>query len=432
MAILNVKSSNPNLSFIIGKNPASGMHLKKIKKGVFYNWFRHSGLQYNIYFKDKIGEISFPSHPDASFEHGSAAKFNNARIYCDMFSDLLNDARIKEREHDIEGFMYQININLIYTQYKTIDIFKRYFTPLGIEFDCKTVVEGTNNFKISLTTTTQKLNFLLSVANLFTMVASLNSDDYIFVTDDYVKKYIDMANFVNAPYFIKYLIKVRLLRSEKRFETLLPLLNDSKTHTFDILFGDTHEARINFIKQHIFGNNSILDIGSGIDFRYIKTFAKTVSSSKKSYFAVDSDENAQIKANKYFERENIENAFTFADISDAISFVTNMSNEPIDVLCTEVLEHNELLEAQSLVSDILANININKFIITVPNSEFNKHYSDNQFRHDDHKWEVPFDNFKKIINECIDPLKHQVVFHQVGDKVDNVSTSSGCIITKIK
>jgi len=427
MGFLQVNSNNKDLSFIIGKNPASGLQLKKNKKGVFLNWYHNDS--YNIYFKDRSNEMSYPVHPDAQFEYSNTAKFNNPRIYCDMFSDLLNDARIKPREHDVEGFHYEIFINLIYTHFKTIDIFKRYFTPLGINFEHETIVEGTNNYRVKISTDTQKMSYLLSVTNLFTMVASLNSDDYIYLTDDFVEKYIDMANSVDAPYFIKYLIKVRMLRSPKRFEKLLDKLNASSSHTFEFLFGDTHDARIEFVKNNIFGTKTIVDIGSGIDYRYLKFLGYLTQENKKNYYAIDIDEDAQFKAKRYVQNNNIEGVSVYADIDAVISnYQFENTYEKVDVLCTEVLEHNEIKEAQELIKKVLSNFNINKFLITVPNSEFNKHYSDNLFRHDDHKWEVPFDEFKKIIINCIDLEKYEIEFFPVGDKVDGIATSSGCII----
>lgn len=436
MGFLQLKTTNENLSYIIGRNPANDPHVKKCKKGVWFSWYNEDEQykKYNILFKDKSNEISYPVHPNAEFEYVNTAKYNNARIYSDIFSDVLRDAIVKDREHDTENFYNEVYFNLVYTQYKTIDIFKRYFTSKGIEFESKEVKEGTNNYSIRLYTKTKTIKYLLKVASIFTMVASLNSDDYIYLSDDFVDKYIELTNDVDAPYFIKYLIKVRLLRSPKRFEKLLDKLNYSESHQFDFTFGDTHDARIEFVKENIFATKSIVDIGSGIDFRYLKLLAKTTEENKKSYYAIDIDEDAQFKANRYISNNNMENVTVHSNLDEVINnYIFENKNEKVDVLCTEVLEHNQIDEAKAVIKKVLTKFNINKFLITVPNSEFNKHYSDNLFRHDDHKWEIPFNDFKGLINDCLINFEnYEVEFFPVGDKVDNIATSSGCIIKQKK
>ena len=39
MAIVQIKSTHPNFSFLIKKNPNSGMMLRSIHKGVAYGWY---------------------------------------------------------------------------------------------------------------------------------------------------------------------------------------------------------------------------------------------------------------------------------------------------------------------------------------------------------------------------------------------------------
>jgi len=434
MGYLQIKSTNKDFSYMLEKNPASKLQSKSVKKGLLHFWYSFDNTIINVYFKDQSDEISYPEHPDAQFEYNNVSKFNSARLYSDIIQELFNKARDKDYQQDVEGEHYSIFINLLYTKFKTIDIFQKYFTKFGIKFEYTEIVNGTNNYRISISTNTQKLKYLLNVVNLFTMIASLNSDDYIYITDDFAEKYVEIANAIDAPYFIKYLIKVRMIRSFKRFEKLKPKLDKSNSHVFDIEFGDTHVSRIECVKKYIFGNNSIVDIGSGVDYRYAKFLTYQTMENKKKYYAIDTDEEAIFKFNRFIQNNNIQ----FATISNNIDKVIedyefDGTKELVDILCTEVLEHNSLTEAKALVIKALQKFNVNKFFITVPNVDFNIHYEHEGFRHDDHKWEISFKDFQELINSCLISFqnKYEVEFFPVGDKVDGVAVSSGCIIKQI-
>lgn len=58
MAIVQLQSANPAFSFIIRKNPSSGMMLREIRKGIGHGWYSDSNT-YNVYFKDADNEVSY-------------------------------------------------------------------------------------------------------------------------------------------------------------------------------------------------------------------------------------------------------------------------------------------------------------------------------------------------------------------------------------
>jgi hypothetical protein len=53
---MQIKSNNPNFSFIIRKNPSSGMIIEAVRKGYLFGWYTGENT-YNLYFKDSPNEI---------------------------------------------------------------------------------------------------------------------------------------------------------------------------------------------------------------------------------------------------------------------------------------------------------------------------------------------------------------------------------------
>ena len=61
MAIVQMKSTNPNYSFLLKKNPSTGMLLRSTRKGMAYGWYTDA-LTFNVYFKDADNQISYKQH----------------------------------------------------------------------------------------------------------------------------------------------------------------------------------------------------------------------------------------------------------------------------------------------------------------------------------------------------------------------------------
>ena len=51
MAIIRLKSTNPNFSFDIGKNPQSEMLIRSVRKELTDGWYTDESY-FNVYFKD--------------------------------------------------------------------------------------------------------------------------------------------------------------------------------------------------------------------------------------------------------------------------------------------------------------------------------------------------------------------------------------------
>lgn len=441
MALLQIFSENPDLSYLIQKNPNSGLFMKSVKQGVMFGYFpkedgRINEQKYIIYFKDASDQISYKRHEDESFEYLNASKYNNARFINDAIQEVLHAAREKASEKDVPSH-HEILVNLVETQFKTIDIFRRYFPEVGIA----SAEISKDNYRILFRTQEEMpLQKLLQLINLFSIFAALNSDDYIFITEDMIRKYVRLANELDAPYFIKYLIKIRMVRSGKKFENLKKDLEQSNRYKIQMVYGDTHDMRIQWIrsilnkvkmfkeKEVIYLERSIVDIGTGIDYRYLKIFAPILQSQGLKYYAIERDYDARERIKAGLRNRALEDTVElFESIEEFLDFYKNVEESPrVDVICTEVLEHNEFNAARKIVNQICDKIDFEKFIITVPNSAFNVHYGlDGKFRHDDHKWEGTIEDVQRLA-----PPYLNWVISGVGDMVDDVPVTHGLVIFK--
>ena len=98
---------------------------------------------------------------------------------------------------------------------------------------------------------------------------------------------------------------------------------------------------------------------------------------------------------------------------------------------SEVIEHNTKENALSLIKRTLS-LNFASIIVTTPNADFNKYYSETmERRHDDHQFEPSADEFKKLIWEGVNNDETlEVYFDFIGDNINGVQPTQVCIITK--
>jgi hypothetical protein len=102
--------------------------------------------------------------------------------------------------------------------------------------------------------------------------------------------------------------------------------------------------------------------------------------------------------------------------------------DKVNVLLTEVIEHNSVNDAKALIRRALA-LNFNKLFITTPNVEFNRFYSMiGKFRHEDHIFEPSAAEFRAMIEECIAGQGFHVEYFYLGDTVNGIQPTQGVII----
>lgn len=88
MAIVQVKSTNPSFSFVIRKNPGSGMLLRAVRKGMAYGWYTDEAT-FNVYFKDADNEVSYKQHRQDQFEYLNVSRYNTPLFVLGAINEFL-------------------------------------------------------------------------------------------------------------------------------------------------------------------------------------------------------------------------------------------------------------------------------------------------------------------------------------------------------
>jgi len=161
----------------------------------------------------------------------------------------------------------------------------------------------------------------------------------------------------------------------------------------------------------------ILDIGCG-ELDYYKKMMKL--GFKAQYYAVDTDERVESWCRNVAKRLEENNLEYFNSLDEF------HSQEKLNVLLTEVIEHNSMDVAKALIKRALA-YNINKLFITTPNIEFNRFYNmESPLRHIDHTFELNPVEFRTMIEECTAGYACRVDFFHLGDCINGIQPTQGC------
>jgi len=431
MSIVQLKSNNEDFSFIIKKNPNSGLVAKDLKKGVVFGFFtKGDENSFNIYFKDGSDEVSFPQYEGESFEYLNTSRYNSASFVVNAIDEMLRSA-FKSNEYntpegedrvDKGGAESSFFINMIYIKnIRYVEAFENYFP--GFKVDAE-VVTG-KNYKITITTK-KSIFELLNFASLFAIFQAIVNNEPMFVSEDNASKYIRCMNIIDAPYFVRYLFKIRFLENFKLFRTVKEDLSNSRTNEIEMTLGNTWQARQMAIQDRLEFKNNILDVGCG-EGKYITRFNRFMKD--KIYFAVDIDPVEREKAQRRVKQKRLKNVVFFESALEFWASEHPNKEEKLDIICTEVIEHMPIRDAKLLMTDILS-FNIGTLIVTTPDARFNGNYFMEGMRHDDHDWEPTREEFEGFMTNCLRSVRkeHTVEWFGIGDVVDGVTPSQGMIV----
>jgi 2-polyprenyl-3-methyl-5-hydroxy-6-metoxy-1,4-benzoquinol methylase len=417
MAVMQLKTTNPDFSFLIKKNPKTGMIFREIRKGTAYGWYTDDKT-YNIYFKDADNEISFKQHPNESFEYLNLSRYNSPLIPLNMITEFLGSLVKKDNEQDIPGFKHTLTVSMIHLQrIHYIKFFQKHFRDF--EFNIEEIADKSYKLEIK---TEKKLEELIHVSSVLFLFFAMFGKEYLEIPDSMLKKYIISLQVIEAPFYIRNLFVQNFLNSRKRFKDFKKELEKTERYNINFEFGNTAYQRRDFIRGNLKFDKKIIDIGCGEGF-YALSFAKNI---EHDYIAVDIDESLLERVRNNAVKRDIENISTYSSLE---SYIENYENDLSDVILTEVIEHMPLDKAEALIKSICKNINFETFIITTPNQEFNKFYElSEELRHDDHKWEFGKEEFRNWISGILENEKFS--YADIGDSVDGISTTQGVIIKR--
>jgi 2-polyprenyl-3-methyl-5-hydroxy-6-metoxy-1,4-benzoquinol methylase len=269
---------------------------------------------------------------------------------------------------------------------------------------------------------------LLNVVSIFVHVTN-NYGVFTYIDDSFAEKYTRLlTNIENVPYFVFYLFIKKTIKSEKQFETIKPQLEQYFAINgvqIDFKFGYNHQERVKYITSRLNLEHEILDVGCG---EYIYYRRITKMGYDKAYHAIDEDTAFEELARTTMLRLNMDNLMYYRNLTE---FEKNYQNQPLEIILTEVIEHNSEEEAKKLIEHLLQ-LNFSQFFISTPNKDFNIHYFENpdDKRHHDHDFEMTSEEFSAFMNQFKRP-ELQLTFDQIGDSINGICPTQICIISKI-
>lgn len=418
MALMKIESQNPDLSFVIAKNPESGMQMRSLRQGVVAGWFHNES--YYMYFKDSPDELSFKETPDASYEYLSTEKYIAPVVYISMINMMLSSALKTVSDKDIvTKHKFTMMCRIEVTRY--VDFFNKAYPSAKITFDEKVkdvgilTVETENTFYFAL-------NHLMTFL-MFTALITDNKDmSFNHIDDNQIEKYLKSIQAIGEVYFPMYLFKKNMIKSPKKFYDVWKPRIDTESMSFQ--FGDTLTDRKSFVEKNIHYMTHILDIGCGEG-----TFVFAHAPKLKDdfiYHAIDIDPEVLGVVERKMKHRELDNIALYNDIGEY------ESEDEVVVLMIEVIEHMTLEQAQELIQGVLSTVNFSKILITTPNKEFNQFYgmSEDAIRHPDHKYELRHMEFVNFMNSLTSNFRVDLEFCGIGDVVDGIQPTSTCIITK--
>lgn len=431
MSVLLLKSANPDLSYVLQKNPeTTPLVVKSLKFGNLFGFYSKSDpTTFVIYFRDGDDEVSYKSHPDEEYEYLNPTRYNSSMFIFNSVKELLGhleNNKYKDSERDVAGFESVVTINMVHVGIpKYLTFFSN--SVEGIEMTFENLVG--HEYRIVIKTK-RSLHDLVNYLSLFSMfLVLINNNEYLFIEEGLVDRFMKVMNNLNVEYYIRYLFKLRVINEKpslfKQYKTELENCTKQK-----IVFkpGDTHEQRIQFVTDNLKFNFNIIDVGCG-EGRYTIPFSKKVP----FVHAIDVDSEVRQVLTKNLKKKGIENVIQHESIEEYLA--TTIEDIPVDVICSEVIEHLELGDVEEFLTKIFKIVSAQKIIITTPNADFNTFYALDKFRHADHKFEMCEMDFKEYMIDFISKYNisknYNFEFRGVGDSVNGIHVSQAIIFTKI-
>lgn len=436
MALVEIRSTNPEFSYVIAKNPATGMLVKENRQGFGYGYFvKDDPSRYMVYFRDSDTEVSYKSHPNETFEFVNTTRYASAMWPINAIGDFLGTAFKKTQPQDTPGFDNRFIINMMYVKNpKYLEIFSEYFKDFTLQF----TETAQQHYRIEVSTT-RTIRDLLSYVNLLTIFNVLRNQprqnertdrkaDHLDVDEATAIKYLGCLNVIDAPYFVRYIFKCNLLRGRALFAKMVKDLERTERHDkIELTRGSNDEARHTFVRgQAMAMGDQILDVGCG-EGNFMADLAPHIEGFP--YYAVDTNPECVEDTRRRADRKQLDNVLVFGSLDDIPSVDLQRSTT---VLLVEVIEHMPIEDARLLVKKILKEVNVSQLIITTPNKDFNRFYNfdDDQARHDDHHFELTAAEFNDFVTGLVPD--GYIVYSPcpVGDQVDGVATTVAAVIKK--
>lgn len=458
MGFLVLESDNPNMSYVLNKNPNTPLHIRSLRKGYCIGWY-HDTNTYVIRFTDVMEKVSFRKSKFDNYDYLPYMQYCSPMLLTcvikEMFSTLIN----KGSDNDvkckcsIEQALMKISNKALKVIQKLNQYIKKYIIKLT-----STNIPGLYNF--ILTTTHDEVTTLQDILSyayiLGYIINSLTFGRNENPQTDALDKILKIINSLNVPYYIRYVFKTYMIPN---FDFDRVKLSLEGSDNIIMQSGNTQMQRYNCISKHILDYISdvrsninsdlnsnieidIVDIGCGEGFYLKKLFILfNKLNIKVTYHTYDINTAEIDKIDLLVNSDSIyvdsiSNVKTYRCIDEMISQLNLIINPHIMIIFSEVIEHIPLDIVENYMLKIMNSINFDRIVMTTPQKEFNINYllNEGEFRHEDHKQEMTKIEFIIFINSIIDKVsitskKINTNYLEIGDMVDGISMCQGMLIT---
>ncbi|MBW1655346.1 hypothetical protein [Flavobacterium quisquiliarum] len=423
--IIKLKSDNKYFLDILYKNPNTdqGLYLKELKNGIVignviaeneYHCVFLDGK--NSYLPEEGNQIDFQSYCSPLLALNMMTEFFNHLYKENKVLDETVIPWLEKNYDEVDTAKCTIEVPTFFID---SNWYKNEKYLLSKYIDGITLVHKIgNNFELKIEgSTVREAMQKFSLVALFTHFTNKYAV-YTFIDDYFIQKHITMfTNLTGVPYFVFYLFIKRIMRSPVQFEKFKPQLEAYFDNEVQFGFTDTHQSRKEFICGKINFDEAVLDFGCG-ELQYYKMLHKKGFTA--DYYAYDEVDFKHI-ADKIQESERTDNLIWTENLEELKGFEGQ-------IILSEVIEHNSVEDAKELLIWIRDNTNFTQLFVTTPDKAFNVNYElTEEFRHDDHDFELSNAAFVTFINEIFPNPK---TFHGVGDCVKGVYPTSAVIIQK--
>lgn len=416
MAILDIQTSNPDMSWIIKKNIHTQQQnntpfVRSLRKGNAYGWYRDIN-NFRILFKEGNGESSFYKYLNNDYLNQSA--YNCAYVYCALIGEMLSSATKQIHEKDIQCSNTIELSSVLITLPTVAQFFIKYFND-KVNIEMTPVAKKVFTIKF---TGNVSLYYLTNLVQVFCLMQAIEDKNvYVDLTEGALNKYAQSLRNIEAPYFIVYLFLSRCVPDYTSFKKVKSLLEQPG---WQLNFGNTQKQRFDQIKKYIQNGNVLQDIGCGELY-----YSRHLSGNYKNIYSWDMDSSIQERNARFIEKKSLNNielkgGFTVNEIANI--------KPGNDILITEMLEHMPKDQAAELLAS-LKDTSFRRMILTVPNGEFNQYYKlDGQFRHDDHYWEPSYQETVDFIENIFGKNNPHVEIKPIGDGINGVHVSTLIVV----
>ena len=425
VATLKVHSFGEAFSFVIRKNPASGMIAKSIRKGTAFGWFSDPNT-YCVAFFDGMDEISFAKKRNQDFAFLDRTRYNAPLFLPTALREFFQTAlRKRNEEQDVPGSFHAIEVSSI--EIERMEIFEK-LVPLFDGFRIETAPllheRGTaeqekrySSFSLKISTETRTLHELLNLGYLLGYLIATISHVEFQVEQGILLRLIDACNLLDVPYYVKHLIKTGCIHTMEDFKKAEAVLKESKTETLKFAPGTNANERFLWVRSQIPRDTDILDFGCG-EGRFFP-LAKRIPDS--TYYAIDRDAGVRDEARKSAERRELENVIVLESLEAFLELETG--REFVAVL-SEVFEHNEPAYMREVLRGFFQNPDCAKILLTTPNRDFNPfyHLAEGEKRHPDHIVEMSKAEAEAYFTDVARDTNFACKMTGLGDEVNGIPT----------